>query len=304
MRKKSRKAQISFEFIMIFSLIFIMLTGFIYIINQRLTELGGQREQATMKNLVDNIINEIVLSSSVNNNYIRRFDLPVKLDGRDYRLSLDSSEITVEVLENGNVVSDYFAVSPVDVKGGFIEDIEVNTVSHCITKSNLDGVRISRNQASIDTNITELGQGEMFDVFVSINCVEDVKSASFTVRYDPAKLILQAAEPIIAADPEYKSLNPLFESYTVIYNYEGTDAINEAIGRFTYGYIGTECVTGSGNLAKLSFEVKDNAELGETYIEFDPTYEENIRLLDCNTDKFTEEDLPDSRNNAEIEITN
>ena len=304
MIKFSKKAQISFEFIIIFGLVFFILIGLIYLVYYRLSELSDLQQDITMKNLADNLINEIVLASSVNNNYLRRFDLPARLSGKKYRLSLDNSEINIQLLENNNIIDEYLVVSPVDIKGGFIEDIDLNTTSHCITKSNADGVRIARNQASLDTNASGLKKGDSFEVYLSVNCVEDAKSITATISYDPAKLEIENAGPVVASDPQYKNLNPLFNGYTVIYDYTGTDGINEATGRFTYGYLGTDCVSGSGNIAKLTFKIKNTASPGETYIKFDDTYEENIKLLDCNTDKFTKEALPDSKKDAYITIIN
>ena len=84
-----KKAQISFEFIMIFTLILAAVIGFIVIINSRLSDISEQQEDLLMKNLANNIKSEVILASSVNNNYFRRFEVPVKISGRNYRIDLN-----------------------------------------------------------------------------------------------------------------------------------------------------------------------------------------------------------------------
>ena len=119
------KSQISFEFIMIFSLVFFALSGFIYVINDRMNEISVKQEELIMKSLADSIINEIVLASSFNNNYMRRFDVPVKLFGQDYNMSIEDNFIHIEVIENGNVRIEHFAAFPIHVKGSFIDEINL-----------------------------------------------------------------------------------------------------------------------------------------------------------------------------------
>ncbi len=298
----SRKAQISFEFIIIFSLVFTALLGFIYIINERMSELSEKQEQLVMKSLANNIFNEVVLASSVNNNYIRNFDVPVKLLGRDYKMFIDNNELSIQIIDG----PDYFAPFPVEVKGTFIENIDVNTTRHCITKNKVDGIRISKNQASLETEVLEVTKGDEFIVYVSLFCIVDLKSIRVTIKYDPVQLeiIKQESKPVVTSDPEFENRVPLFDHYSLIYDYSNTggEYINDVTGRYTYGFLGRECKSGYGDVIKLVFKVKDTADIGITSIEFDDTMDETIRMLDCATNQFTKEGLPDSKNNVNINI--
>jgi len=325
---KSKKAQVSFEFIVIFALVFFALTGFIYIINDRLFEITKQQDRLVLKNLANNIVNEVILASSMNDNYLRLFHVPVKLTGKDYKMYISEGLLVIEVYEDDMLVLDHFTAMPVKVKGTFIEEINQNTTEHCITKNDFDGIRISRNQASIDTDKEEYERDEEFDAFISLNCVKDAKSIRTTIRYEYDTLELLEAEPVTESNPDYADKNPLFAHYNLIYDYsQGAysnfiiDDPNEEYGRFTYGYLASECTSGSGTIVRLRFKVKDDADLGFTEIAFDETfeqeeryqtlqeqreskvsYETNIQLLDCNTNEFTKESLPDSSQKAVIKI--
>jgi hypothetical protein len=295
---RQTRAQVSFEFILIFSLVFLSLSGFIYIINQRLFELSKKQEVLELKQLADSIVNEVSIANSMNNNYVRKFDIPQKILGKNYRMRIDDSELTITVLENNNTYLEYFTAFPIPVKGSFIQNINYNTTQHCISRS-YDGVRISRTQASIDPNVTKIGLNGQFEVFVSLHCVKDTKSARFTLKYDPEKLTYKSSEAVVFDKPQYKYKNPLFDKMFIQYNFQ-SDMVYP--GRFSFGYLGKNCVSGSGNFAKVIFKVNDAAAKGMTEIVFDEDILENINILDCYTDKNTIDALPDSKNNAKIEI--
>ncbi|MBT3720966.1 DUF4215 domain-containing protein [archaeon] len=293
------KSQISFEFIMIFSLVFFALSGFIYVINDRMNEISVKQEELIMKSLADSIINEIVLASSFNNNYMRRFDVPVKLFGQDYNMSIEDNFIHIEVIENGNVRIEHFAAFPIHVKGSFIDEINLTNTEHCVTKNDFDGVRISKNQASLDVLSSSVRVGEEFELYVSLHCIEDAKSFTVTVEYDPDMVEFVEARPVIRSI-EFKDKNPLFEDYKLIFNFENSpEHIDDSIGRYSYGYLGSNCVTGSGNVAVLVFEAKQS---GDSKIKFDDRINENLKILDCNTNKFTKEGLPETRSDALFSI--
>jgi uncharacterized protein (UPF0333 family) len=305
----SKKAQVSFEFIMIFTLVILALTGFIYIINIRLTEIRIEQETLVMKNLARNIENEIILASSVNNFYVRRFDIPTNILGNEYDMEIQENVLVINLLQDNLSQKEYFTPLPLDVKGTFVRNINENTTDHCITKNDLDGIRISRNQASLDTNVTSVGIDDEFDVFISLNCVQNAKSIQVTVKYDPATLELleDEVEPVVLSNINLKNYNPLFSGYHKILDYSKAAGKYIHDGRYTYGYLGKGCASGSGNIAKLRFKVLDTAPRGVTKIEFDEVFEtqfdeENIRILDCSTNKFTVEGLPDTKNDAVIMI--
>lgn len=307
----SRKSQVSFEFITIFTLVFFVLVAFFFIMNTRLAEINEQQEITSMRDLANSIKNEVLLASSVNNNYLRRFDIPSSLSSKDYSMSIENDELTIKLLENDRVIRDYFTVFPSHVKGSFIDEINYSNKEHCITKNNFDGIRIARNQASIDASVDTAVPGSTFDVYLSLNCVEDVRSAQFTIHYDNDQLELVEPE-ILPITYLNKELGPLFEDLDsldygeALFNFNETDYpyIDQTIGRFTYGIIGKNCATGSGNIAKLVFKVKPTAQKGTTTIDFDSTFgDQNLIILDCTTSKSTENDIPDSKNSAKIVIT-
>ena len=306
----NKKTQISVEFIIIFTLVFFALIGFIYIINIRLSDISEKQELMLMRNLANNIKSEVIIASSVNNNYLRRFDIPTKIKGKEYNMSIDNDELIIELIENDHVVREYFTVFPVHVKGTFVEDINYETTDHCITKNDFDGIRIARNQVSLDTNHTKIDQEESFYVMISLNCVEDIRSVRFVIKYDPDKLELIRNSVEAITRYNYRDLNPLFDDVLSETPYAGKVSgvigkkfIDAAEGRFTYGYIARECGSGSGNIARLSFQVLSDADPGKTSIEFDPDFKErNLIVLDCFTNAETREGVPDSRKNLNIEI--
>src|SRR3989344_8447674 len=154
-----KKSQVSFEFMLIFTLIFLVIVGLLYISNRRLSEIADQREYLFMQGLANSIKNEIVLASSVNNNYIRKFSLPNKLGGRAYNISIEEGDsLVINLFENNRKIKDYFTLLPINVKGTFVEDISYETREHCITKNDYDGIRISRFQASVESDTQEVSK--------------------------------------------------------------------------------------------------------------------------------------------------
>ncbi len=300
-----KKSQVSFEFILIFTLVLMALIGFIYIINRRIGEISEQQEFLAMKNLANNIKNEVVLASSVRDNYIRKFEIPYRILGKEYNMFIENDELVIETLENEKVSNSYFTVFPIHVRGTFIEDIQPDNRDHCITKNEFDGIRIAKNQASLASEKFKYEEGDEFDVLVRLNCLENIQSFRFTLSYDDSVLELIDDKPVTrVSDPD---LNPLFSSYTTVYDYSPDPNITQTIlfvypGRFTYGYIGSDCETGSGNVAKLRFRIKDISENVKTEINFDQTFEEdNLLLLDC-SNKITREGLPDSKKGISLTL--
>jgi len=301
---KNKKSQVSFEFILIFSVIFFALVSFVYVINTRLFEITEQQDMMLMENLADNIVNEIILASSVENNYVRIFDLPVNLRGQEYNIFLIENNLKIGIL--GNEKAEFYKSLPINVKGNFFENITVNTTEHCISKSEFDGIRISKNQLSLDSDSSTVEKGSTFSVFIGLNCVFDVKSFSFTIDYDDDKLALVDAEPVIRKNHDFDSMNPLFDDYSLIFDYRGKydESGHKLIddGRFSYGLIGKNCGSGVGKVARIIFEVKDNAEEGNTIIKFDDVVDENIKILDCKTNRYTRKGLPSTKKETVIEI--
>ncbi|MFH2019968.1 MAG: cohesin domain-containing protein [archaeon] len=298
-----RKSQISFEFIIIFALIFFALIGFVYIINERLSELAEEKEYIVMKSLANSIINEVVLAASVSNNYMRKFEIPTRIEGEKYNISIIENELDIRLLEEGKLRKQYYATLPLPVKGTFINQINSSNTTHCITKNDYDGVRISWNQASIDSSSEIVSPGDRFEVFLALHCVENVLSIGFTINYEQEKLKVIDSVPVIRSQ-EFKDKNPVFPDFALEYTYpEGSEFVDQTIGRYSYGVLGKRCVPANGNFARITFEVLGSAPAGETTISFDDSFEDNIRILDCHTNSLTKEALPHSKKDAIIQIT-
>jgi len=300
--KQKNKGQVSMEFMIIFSLIFFTLVAFIAGINKRVADLSEQQETLAMKSFSDSIKSEILLASSVSDNYIRRFNIPYRINGKLYKIDMINDDFTVSLFEQGKLVNDYYTVLPISVKGRFVENISINTTDHCITKNNYDGIRVSRNQASLDPNATVLKKGDRVDIMFSLNCIENILSAQITIKYDPSILNLESVEPATRFN---KEPNWLFEDAKTIDFKE--PYVDSSLGRYTLSILSkTGCATGSGNVAKFSFKVKNSAPIGDTIVRFDKEFSENdeLKILDCFTNKETKESLPDSRYDAFLEIIN
>ncbi|MBT4648259.1 class III signal peptide-containing protein, partial [archaeon] len=148
------KAQVSAEFILIFTVVLSSFLLFLNIINSRLGEVQEQKEYILMQTLASNIKEEIILATQVHNNYIRRFSIPLNINTKDYNMYIEKNELKIDLYDAGNYEGEpsktVYAVLPIDVKGGFVEEKDENTLDHCVTKNQFDGIRISRNQVSLD----------------------------------------------------------------------------------------------------------------------------------------------------------
>lgn len=315
---KIKNSQISFEFIIIFGIVFFVLIGFIYIINNRISNINEDKEYIEVKNLIDNIKNEIMLASSVNNNYYREFYLPVKLYGYDYLINLSNDEMQISLFEKGlnnRIRNNYFTILPLKIKGGFSEKINESTKKHCITKNNIDGIRISINQASLDSKQSniydeydlEVNEGEEFDLYVNLYCVYNIRSVQFTIKFDPNLLELKGYSIINEYSNEYNLFDEVdlltLSSSNVTLNGIEYSLNDDTIGRRTFAVIGENCATGSGSIIKLKFSSKNVDQETITKIKFDEDLGEySLRILDCNFNAYTSKDLPDTRKEAVIRI--
>jgi hypothetical protein len=297
-----KKTQISIEFVLIFALVFIALTGFLYIINQRISQISESHELLIMKDLANNIKNEVILASTVNNNYIRRFDIPSFINGKKYSMMIKNNELTINLFEEDMKTRTYFTVFPVSVKGGFIDDITINTTQHCITKNNYEGIRIARNQVSLVPGTETVKKNSNFNITVNLNCVQNMKSAQFTIRFNASQvqIIPSGITPLTILNK--KGQNALFNDFLLELSYTDPEYMDIPGGIFTYGFIATECETGSGEIVRIPFRVTDAMNPGEQItIDFDTAIgDKNLQMFDCNTNKFTKEDLPDSKDSAKI----
>ncbi|MEM3374294.1 MAG: cohesin domain-containing protein [Candidatus Woesearchaeota archaeon] len=322
--KIAKIAQISFEFILIFGIVFLVITGFIYLITNRISEISQEKENQEIINLINDIKNEIIIASSMHNNYYREFELPTRLMGYEYTLNLSNDEITLIIFDkyylggNKKVKKTYNSILPTFVKGNFAEKINETTNRHCITKSDKDGIRISKNQASLESKQSNIyskydvivNENNEFDLYLNLYCVNNLRSIQITIKYDPNFISLERTGIITSSS--YNE-NSLFDSVFVVnldnshkeINSISYPLISPSEGRFSLGVIGNECASGSGSIAKLTFKAKNVNDDTETNINFDELFgDSNLRLLDCNFNAYSIEDLPDTKKGALILIKN
>jgi hypothetical protein len=298
--KMIRRSQVSFEFIMIFTLVMFALGGFFYIINQRMSELAVQREENIMDALANSIVNEVVVASSVGNNYMRKFAIPIRILGEKYNISIEDNDLVIRLIENDRVRRDHYTAFPIPVKGSFIPEITENTTGHCVTKSNYDGVRISQNQVSLDVKEEDefVEVGEEFHVYAALYCVENALQGGFTIHYPEDLVTIDPSKTVtIVNNITYRDENPLFPDERRILPYSERPLTDPDIGRYSFAVLSTECVTGSGNIARMTFHA-DNP--GVVRISFDDTYDNPVRIHDCKGNAV--DALPSSRKEAVVTI--
>ncbi|MBI4149645.1 hypothetical protein HY491_04305 [Candidatus Woesearchaeota archaeon] len=308
----SPKSQVSMELVLIFAFIltvFIVLMG---ALSTQFSELNQEKDQAALDTLAQVIRNEVFLATQVSNNYIRKFELPSRVNGRQYTLAIEDGDL-LTIQNEDSLLSTILL--PVIVKGGFIGEIEQGQTEHCITKSQFDGIRISKNQASIEPNLTDsdadgmldIAAGEKFWVYVRVNCLENVKAVQYILQFDADTLTFLSDQTLYQKDSlgqfVFTTENPFFISeFDGITGRAGTSPQFWDPGQGVLGFIfiAKESSSGSGNLARLQFLAK---EAGQAKIAFHPQYEDkNLVLLDKRTGKETKKGLPPSKIGAEIMV--
>ena len=90
-----KKSQIAVEF-MIFSGIAIVLSIiFIYLAFDQTKDLYLTKEDLLVKDVALKVQNEISITSYVANGYYKEFELPEKINNKDYRISIMNNSLTV-----------------------------------------------------------------------------------------------------------------------------------------------------------------------------------------------------------------
>ncbi|MBU0757112.1 MAG: hypothetical protein KKF44_03525 [Nanoarchaeota archaeon] len=214
-----KKAQVSFEMVMIFTIIFFTFIGFLAIIKTKIFDITDEGDYLAMQNFGENIKSEVILASQVHNNYIRWFDIPYRLNNKEYRAYIRGDILDIELLELDEPIKTYTTILPIKVKGGFIEELKHNYTDHCITKNNFDGVRIGRNQVALELydfsgnpieefeGYGNVRAGSRFYVYVRLGCVEDIRGVQFTLSFDN-NVVKYIGHEVI--DAETGEDNPLF----------------------------------------------------------------------------------------------
>ena len=302
-----KKSQISLEFVMLISLVFLVFIGFMALMQNQFSQLNEEEDYSSMYNIANLIKNEVLIASKVHDNYIRKFEMPLALNGKDYTVDLQKDVLTIKITGEDSSVT---VILPVQVKGGFIEKNEAGQMEHCITKNQHDGVRIARNQASIeleeDVNlkdidndgILEINSGNEFSAYVRMNCIDNIQTVGFSLQltnvdYIGYELIYQYNEFGVL---QTQFINPFFYEKPTEDPQEGFAVKPEKpYLSFIIPQKKGQASSGSGNIVKLNL----TALSGTAKIEFVP---ERIFLIDNTATELTKEALPSSNIPAEIDI--
>lgn len=284
--------------------VILVFVGFLSLMNFQFSEAEEKKDYTLMNDLADSIKNEAFMATKVQYNYIRKFEIPYTLNGKDYLIDLNKDSLTITNEENRSVT----VVLSVEVKGGFIDKNRLGELEHCITKSELDGIRISRNQASIEPNITsdlrdidndgilEIESGKEFDVYVRLNCLEDIHMVKFSLELE--NLDYKRYELLYQYD-DYGVLQTQFENpffwkkpndSLIIVNW------NNPILDFSIPQVQGRTSSGSGNIIKLRLK---STYPGIAKVKF---VSEQLELFDITYTKLSKEALPYSYIDLNIEV--
>ncbi len=90
-------AQISAEFLLFLSLAFLVALAFQFVSLEQLTDFRIAKENEAAKDIALKLQRELLLASTVEDGYVRFFELPNELEnGDDYFLTIQNSSIIVQ----------------------------------------------------------------------------------------------------------------------------------------------------------------------------------------------------------------
>ena len=198
MRLRHKKiSQVSIELMIIFSLVLFVFLVFLAFVTSSISDIQENEDYIAMERFANDVKNEVILATQVHDNYIRRFDIPVTINGKEYNAYLNGNVLTIYLMQGGRkITKNHVEILPVEVKGGFIEYSKINMTDHCVTKNQYDGIRIARNQVSLepyylngvpiesDQEYVPIKKGTLFYVYARMNCVENIKGFQFTLRFN------------------------------------------------------------------------------------------------------------------------
>jgi len=99
------KAQISAEFFIFVGLAFLIAIAFELIAVNQLTEFRLQKENEAVKDLALKLQRELLIAASVEDGYVRVFDIPNQLESINYSLTTLNSSITVQSKNSLYIIS-------------------------------------------------------------------------------------------------------------------------------------------------------------------------------------------------------
>lgn len=99
------KAQISAEFFVFLGLAFLIAIAFEIASLDQLNDFRIQKESEAVKDLAFKLQKELLVAATVEDGYVRAFEIPDTLDGINYTLTTINSTITVESKNSLFIVS-------------------------------------------------------------------------------------------------------------------------------------------------------------------------------------------------------
>lgn len=90
------KAQISSEFFVFVGLAFLIAIAFAIASLDQLNDFRIQKESEAVKDIALKLQKEVLIAATVEDGYVRIFEIPDKLDSIDYSMTVQNSTITVQ----------------------------------------------------------------------------------------------------------------------------------------------------------------------------------------------------------------
>lgn len=95
------KSQVSFEFFILVGMAFLVTLVFSALSLKDLNDFRNQKENEAVKDLALKLQQEVIISSAVEDGYVRNFRIPDKLDNIDYSLLVQNSSLLIVQSKNG-----------------------------------------------------------------------------------------------------------------------------------------------------------------------------------------------------------
>ena len=152
-----------------------------YIINTKISEIAQKQDLLEIENLANSIRNEIILATQVHDNYVRRFEIPLTLNGKKYSIKLLPEFGKKEVLEIKTDDRTETYDLPVKITGAFLE-VKDDSLDYCVAKGR-EEISLSKNQLELSNNATNVSLNTPFSLYVKANCIENLQTAEFTIKF-------------------------------------------------------------------------------------------------------------------------
>jgi|SRR3989338_7930055 len=102
---KKNKSQFALEFIVLIAFMFLVFVGFFAIVSARILEAKESENKQIAETLANLVFDEIKLANSAEDGYSRTFNIPTRVKGSTYTISIASNrELTVNYLGNEHVI--------------------------------------------------------------------------------------------------------------------------------------------------------------------------------------------------------